>query len=145
MKGHMIDDFRRRFTFKKRNGHVVVTNGYAVIEIELFFQAENAAKPLRAFPGIANGQAKVADHPKCEWNLHRNSPMRVRQCGSEPLREINGSMKCRLKSSNAAHGVCPSPELPSRSSGPMKASQSSPAMPIFGRNRAAGLVGWASR
>src|SRR5437867_12574245 len=54
-------------------------------------------------------------------------------------------MKCLLKSSSASRGICPNPLAPSRSSGPMKASQTSSAMPIFGRSRAAGLRGWLSR
>ena len=54
-------------------------------------------------------------------------------------------MKCRLKSSSAARGVCPSPLAPVRSFGPIKASQISPTIPIRGRSRAAGLRGWFSR
>lgn len=54
-------------------------------------------------------------------------------------------MKCRLKSSSAPRGVCPSPLAPVRTFDPIKASQMSPTIPILGRSRAAGLRGWFSR
>jgi hypothetical protein len=66
-------------------------------------------------------------------------------CGSEPFREMSGSMKWRLKSLRASRGVSPSPLAPRRTSGPMKANQISPIIPILGRKRAAGLRGWFSR
>ncbi len=51
-------------------------------------------------------------------------------------------MKCRLKSFSASRGVSPNPLAPRRTSGPIKASQMSPTIPILGRKRAAGLSGW---
>ncbi len=54
-------------------------------------------------------------------------------------------MKLRLKSSSASRGVFPSPLAPRRTSRPIKASQMSPAIPILGRSRAAGLAGLFAR
>jgi hypothetical protein len=96
---------------------------------------------------IAHSQAKVTNLSKREWNFHEGVefPNQSVSAGSEPFREMSGSMKCRLKSLSASRGVSPSPLAPLRTSGPIKASQMSPTIPILGRKRAAGLSGWFSR
>src|SRR5437879_13768778 len=137
MKRHVLDRFRARFPFEQCNRNVVVADGDTISKLEFFLQPKRALEPSRAFLRIAHRQPEVTDHAEGEGN-----PL---QCGSEPFPETTGSRKCRLKSSSASRGVIPKPVAPCRNPGPMKASQTSPAMPILGRSFAAGLRGCSSK
>ena len=54
MKRHVINRFRRRLSFEKRDRDIVVTNRHSVSEIEFFAQSQSALEPLRAFLRIAS-------------------------------------------------------------------------------------------
>src|SRR6266487_85592 len=70
VKRHMINRFRRRFTFEQRNCHVVVAHRDSIVEIEFFAQPQRALEPLRALLRITHSQTEVTNLSEHEWNLH---------------------------------------------------------------------------
>ena len=59
MKRHVINDFRRRLPFEKRDGDIVVPDGDAIVELEFFPQSQRALAPFRALFWIAHSEAEV--------------------------------------------------------------------------------------
>lgn len=70
MKRHVIDRFRRRLSFEKRDRDVIIADCNAVIEIKFPSQPQGALEPFRTFLRIAHCQPKMANLAQCKGNFH---------------------------------------------------------------------------
>jgi len=70
VKRHVSDRFRRWFSFKQSDRHVLVPNCDTILIFEFNGQAERTLEPLRAAFWTGNRQSEMADCPQRERNFH---------------------------------------------------------------------------
>src|SRR6476660_9463559 len=69
VKRHVSDRFRRWFSFKQSDRHVLVPNCDTILIFEFNGQAERTLEPLRAAFWTGNRQSEMADCPQRERNF----------------------------------------------------------------------------
>ena len=80
MKGHVIERFRGRLSFKQGDRNVVVADRDSILEFEFLTQAQNLLKPTRALLRIAYSQTEMANNTEFKRHFHFRIPNRQLAC-----------------------------------------------------------------
>ena len=66
----MVQSLWRWFASKQGNGHVVISDGNAILEVKFLAQTQDSLKPAGTLFWIADREAEVPDDAQNKWCFH---------------------------------------------------------------------------